>query len=895
MTSVFTDIEKQDGGAQFLRVDLHIHSYGENGSYDVKDSTMTPANIVDAAIAKNISVISITDHNSAKNVRAAMEYATDKDILVVPGAELSTNEGHILVYAESLKALDAIIGAHKYSQDGKHCLSTMKQCIDSAEENGGFAIASHIEQDKGFEVCINGYGEAKLSVLNSGALLGLEVGDKASLAWFTGEDTVQERKLLAKNSVGERNFSVGERARVIFSDSHKLSAIGRNLNGDERVTRIKLNELNFQALRTAFLDPTARIRVEDVLPESIPYFVGVKFDGGFLNGQVIKFNKNLNCVIGGRGSGKSTLLESVKVGSGNQRDNDNEDRLIDSEVWPDTLTLIYQDEVGNQHELVRKKGDVTINQTDPADGITVVPLESYGQGETARFIQDSAAAPAILTDFLDRFIDFENLKIEDGQIRSDILDNHQKISTLEAELKQLPEYRRLHKDANNKLGALKKQNVKQLVELEESLAEERALRRELDEEIHNHKENIADSFDQAEALNIDELTKGKKVVVGKDELNEIKKLIKDYLKLANETSEDFKTKSELVITQIETSLKGWRTKEAALVQKIEDKKEELIKQGIKPDSAFISSTAKSVADYAVKIRKLEGQKSELSKLLAARKQLISDRQNTKRQICAKRLSFARKINQQLSSTIDYEVNVRYKQSLHSPSFCELLHTTMGWRTSQVPKATVISANISCEEFVTIIERKEKTKLAALTDKNGTSVLAKAEIDTLLSTFALLENKRALEELLYEDRPEIVVSKHIVDDDGSKRTIVREFHKLSLGQQQAIFLTILLHSGVNSPLIIDQPEDNLDSEFIFKTVVTTLRKIKEQRQVIVVTHNANIAVLGDAELILPLRSTNERAAIIDRGSIDASKTKVITCTILEGGDQAFKHRRDLYGF
>ncbi|MBK6478315.1 MAG: hypothetical protein IPF93_08495 [Saprospiraceae bacterium] len=86
------------------------------------------------------------------------------------------------------------------------------------------------------------------------------------------------------------------------------------------------------------------------------------------------------------------------------------------------------------------------------------------------------------------------------------------------------------------------------------------------------------------------------------------------------------------------------------------------------------------------------------------------------------------------------------------------------------------------------------------------------------------------------------------------------------------MSILLFSNRNCPLLIDQPEDNLDSEFIYKTLVKNLRRIKEHRQVIIVTHNANIAVLGDAELIVPLKSTSDKTHVIDRGSIDNSATK-----------------------
>lgn len=118
--------------------------------------------------------------------------------------------------------------------------------------------------------------------------------------------------------------------------------------------------------------------------------------------------------------------------------------------------------------------------------------------------------------------------------------------------------------------------------------------------------------------------------------------------------------------------------------------------------------------------------------------------------------------------------------------------------------------------------------------------------------------------------------------------------MSLGQQQSILLAILLHSKSKVPLIIDQPEDNLDSEFIYKTIVENLRKIKEKRQVIIVTHNPNIAVLGDAELIIPLNSTSINSTIHERGSIDQPQTRLMCCEILEGGQQAFGKRKEIYG-
>jgi DNA repair ATPase RecN len=88
---------------------------------------------------------------------------------------------------------------------------------------------------------------------------------------------------------------------------------------------------------------------------------------------------------------------------------------------------------------------------------------------------------------------------------------------------------------------------------------------------------------------------------------------------------------------------------------------------------------------------------------------------------------------------------------------------------------------------------------------------------------------------------------------------------------------------------------LDNAFIFSSIVTTLREIKEKRQVILITHNANIAVLGDAELLIPMRRSVDKGIVFERGSIDRAETKAEVRNILEGGDLAFRRRMEIYGY
>ena len=97
-----------------------------------------------------------------------------------------------------------------------------------------------------------------------------------------------------------------------------------------------------------------------------------------------------------------------------------------------------------------------------------------------------------------------------------------------------------------------------------------------------------------------------------------------------------------------------------------------------------------------------------------------------------------------------------------------------------------------------------------------------------------------------------------------------------------------------PLIIDQPEDNLDNAFIAEHIVNELRLSKTKRQFMFATHNANIPVFGDAEWIGVLHEQEGRAGLQASGSIDSPMVKELAADILEGGKEAFNRRREKYG-
>ena len=113
-----------------------------------------------------------------------------------------------------------------------------------------------------------------------------------------------------------------------------------------------------------------------------------------------------------------------------------------------------------------------------------------------------------------------------------------------------------------------------------------------------------------------------------------------------------------------------------------------------------------------------------------------------------------------------------------------------------------------------------------------------------------------------------------------------------GQKCTTILPILLLESA-SPLLIDQPEDNLDNAFIYETVVKSVRGVRGKRQLIFVTHNPNIPVLGDAQRVVVLQSDGRMASVKAMGTVDEVKDEIET--VLEGGREAFRRRKERYGY
>lgn len=134
-------------------------------------------------------------------------------------------------------------------------------------------------------------------------------------------------------------------------------------------------------------------------------------------------------------------------------------------------------------------------------------------------------------------------------------------------------------------------------------------------------------------------------------------------------------------------------------------------------------------------------------------------------------------------------------------------------------------------------------------------------------------------------------------DKNKRNVFRDVGSLSLGQKVVAMLDFILgyseFTNDNRPLLIDQPEDNLDSRYIYNNLVQILRNVKSKRQIIIATHNATLVTNTMSDLVVLMESDGEHGWIESYGYPSEDKIKKHIVNYLEGGKESFEHKAKMY--
>jgi len=894
MTVQLKDINVLDNGAQFQFVDLHIHSHG--GSHDVKDSTMTPEAIVDSAARQGLSVIAITDHNSNVNVQRAIDHAQINyvgQILVLPGVEVTTAHGHLLSYfapdrtADLAKFLSRLDLVGEMGAENTRTAKSMADAIAEVERLGGMCIAAHIDREKtGFEAFAPGFQNWKKDIITSGGLFGLECDAIEALLWYSELDEAGSAGTERKKMLASRESVRGLSARLNLahlqgSDAHSMKRFEQQ-DPNKPWTRIKLAELSFNALRVALIDPTARVRACASVPRSVPRIRGIAITGGFLHEEKIHFSDNLNCLIGGRGTGKSTAIRALAYAFGLN------DEFGDYDNCPDSVTVFCEDANGILYRYVRTRGgDIDVKAKEDRS-VTDVPIDAFrieyfGQGELARVAEDPLKHPDLFQEFLDRHTTLRDLVETEESLVTSLRENAGRLQPLEAAFGQLTAKKKSLEEIEKKLKIAEEGNLREIVGTQSKLASEKTVRESIEaianEYILGWKlSNIQRSFDQilvtAGTCTEDEnsrktiaaikvaLSKNNEAVKEREvELNALLKLCASELaKLAGELKVSHQRMSGEVATKL-ADLKA---------------------RGLATDIPGLESLLRQKTSVAKEIAAVEQRADERKQCQDQRAKLRGELKEIRDKMTARRKDQLKGINANLGLTIkDYTIFVKYEDAGITAEFESYVQDKMRGTYLQDNLIENLCSRITPSELSDLVLYRDFEKIAATTK---ISIEWAQRIVEKLGYWNILFE---LQVLAKQPKPVISVR---TKSTPAKEILVRQ---LSDGQRHTILLTIAMLAESNVPLVIDQPEDDLDNAFIFSSIVTTLRAIKEKRQVILVTHNANIAVLGDSELILPMHRENDCGKTRARGSIDAIATKQCVLDILEGGPDAFLRRKEMY--
>jgi energy-coupling factor transporter ATP-binding protein EcfA2 len=869
-----SEAENTSTGAVFLRADLHVHTHVDTDTAPEPDLER----YIDAAIAAEIDLLAITDHNSIRFVRDAIKAAEGKNVTVVPGVEISTADGHLLALfdpgrlgdLESFATPDVLNLTTLPSGELRSTRSII-DLVGDIDARHGLAIPAHVDLENG--ICTRLRQAELCDLLTHPGLAGLEFARRESLAeWFRDGDSDPARLAAWKARQGVEELRARGLARLMSSDAHTPEAVGRDRTS-RTLTRLRLGDANFDAMRIAIkLNPKARCKAETVLPVAYRRILSARFEGGFLDGASMNFSPNLNCLIGGRGSGKSTALLAIRAALGARlakgEDPDDPDR-------PDRTTVTFIDEAGSTRTAVRERGERPIDESGSPIDLRIADLGQDESGDLARSHKDD---PTVLLEFLDGFIVRHELTEREAEMIEQLSENAAEILRTAGVISQLKLLREQEAKLAATLEAAKESRIDEIAEWAQWLSSQKPLLESIDARIQE-----AGRVDQADGeLDLDRLADEYGVDLSK-------KPVRDYLegddglrarlgafaKQRAEIAAAARTQLTDAAARVQEPLGAWKAKQAEMEERMRAKRAELEQQGLKVETTAIVDIARRLGELRGQIATLKADQDKHIEARQARTSLVAALAANRDALFETRRATIKRIVADANSAADeLIIHIRGEWSEWLARKCNFRRPRVERLAAKVTPAQVAEAMMEGPE-----------KLGTFKDEDGQVFFGEEQLTLLGRSWSDIFE---LQTMRLEDRPQIEVQR-----TGS--TERRSFDQLSAGQQRSVLLSLILCAERGEPLVLDQPEDHLDGRYIADAVVGHLEGAKERRQVLIATHSANLVVLGDAELVIPMRVENGKGAPFARGAVDRPETRDQVCSLLEGGAQAYKKRGERYGF
>lgn len=879
-------------GAIFYKCALQVNSYLYNKNYrggDAMNEEEFNKAILDACIKNQIQVVGLAEHGDVISTENLRNLLSSNGITVFPGFELCSAEKiHIICLFppdKDLNWLNQMLGGLQGSavspgQKTDKSSRTYIEIANKVSEAGGITFAPHVHEDNGLLVVNDGSGGHPDIWKNEKAVLAVQI-NKPSV-----DDLDQKFKSIIKNQ--DANYKRKRPVSVIHAQDVELP---ETLSNPLATCYIKMDIPSIEGLRQAFLDGESRIRLYTQRSDKRhSKILSVKISSDFFHDNFeVTFNDNLNTIIGGRGTGKSTLLECLRYG----------------------LDIPYHSsEAKRRAEEILKRnfinGKIIIKVFSARYNKEFEIHRNYGQSPILRN-QDGTLSHLSIKDILPEIRMFGQNEIFEF---SEKPDNHIKlIEQFLPELKdEIPEIKKLLKENREKCI----QAREKLSELEEKLNRENRLR----EQLQKLKELGLDK--KFEEMNVYE-KEGAVLQRSDSEYKEIKTQIEkleqtvkeiDLAYLSHESLKDFPNKE--VLFRLNNSWKNFQNKILETLNIIRQAEQTFLSETVNINTEWKKNKEQFDAEFTQLINKLPDlgarkgsdiarEYKKISQELASMHGVAVQHQHQKKlydELIKKRRELTDALNnaidnrfEQINKTVkklnkDYLTNklkIEVKKWGNRQQLKDYLKTIEGIGEKKVQWVDDQGPTFNILQFVKDLREKEEADLR----ESYRLTPAVASALKKMSEAQLME----LEEVVLSEKVEITMNV------GTEiHPVFTPIEHLSSGQKCTAILNLLLISN-HDPLIIDQPEDNLDNAFIAENIVTELRKQKESRQFIFSTHNANIPVFGDAEWIGVLEIAEGNCMLKDEniGSIDNTHLRPKIENILEGGKYAFETRRLKYNY
>ncbi len=617
--------------------------------------------------------------------------------------------------------------------------------------------------------------------------------------------------------------------------------------------------------------------------------LSLEVTGGFFKGARLEFADGLNCIIGGRGTGKTTVLELVRyVLSLMPEEKSSPARaksikaLVQSNLGNGRIRLGVRTKHGVGYLAERPWNDSpqVLNEQGEATAISfdrdlIFKADIYSQNE----IEEIATNSSLQLSLLDKFIEEDVRRID-------------------------TEIRKVHRDLGQNAGELLRLD-REMRDLRDSASEVPVL----EEKLKGLQQNAGPD---AKLVN----TAHAQRTLREKERRTLEALHGDLGKVRSEVDSLFSGLVRRLESRIDADLAGGPNKDvfaavsaqvrelAALLERaagnVHQRAEEADAVVAEQERALADRHAKQDAEYRELVARSQeetGRATERTQLqqryaevTTARKELElrqkehRDRETQRRELTARlsglrdeRYLLRKKVTEQFLAPLQPAIRVTVTQAGNRDAYRALLAEALkGQSMKYTAVVERIVQNATPEELSVLVQREDAARLSERTgldeDRSRRVIEALRDSDLLYR----------VETVDLEDLPriELLDGRDYKDSAG-----------LSTGQRCTTILPILLLES-ERPLLIDQPEDNLDNRFIYETVVKSLTGAKGRRQLIFVTHNPNIPVLGDAERVFVLASDGKQGKVSRVGTVDELKQEIEL--LLEGGPEAFLLRKQRYG-